>query len=385
MGKNLSGKELPKGIRQRKDGRYEGRFTYQGESYTLYNRNLRELVSEMQDKRYEVTHGIYAKKSKITVDSWFNIWLDDYKRQNVKFGTYKVYRAVYDDYIRSNLGRKKLQDIRGEHIQRLFNEMARKYSRSTINLAKVVLNSMFEQACKNGIVMKNPVKNAIMPRKKKCREIRVLTVEEQKLFLQYAQGSIYFPLYVVALGTGMRNGELRALQWKDVDFAAKIIRVQGTLKYVGKDGTTKYRIDSPKTQASRREIPMLDEVYRTLECHKKEQMKRKMLLGELWEPQEGFDSLVFTGATGRCIAESALCQDMKKIEAKIREAGYDFANISPHALRHTFATRGMEKGIPPKVMQELLGHTSITMTLDIYSHVLPNTKAQEIKKLTNMF
>lgn len=76
---------------------------------------------------------------------------------------------------------------------------------------------------------------------------------------------------------------------------------------------------------------------------------------------------------------------MKKIEAKIREAGYDFANISPHALRHTFATRGMEKGIPPKVMQELLGHTSITMTLDIYSHVLPNTKAQEIKKLTNMF
>lgn len=207
MGKNLSGKELPKGIRQRKDGRYEGRFTYQGESYTLYNRNLRDLVSEMQDKRYEVTHGIYAKKSKITVDSWFHIWLDDYKRQNVKFGTYKAYRAVYYDYIRNSLGRKRLQDIRGEHIQRLFNEMAGKYSRSTINLAKVVLNSMFEQACKNGIVMKNPVKNTTMPREKKCREIRVLTVEEQKLFLQYAQGSIYFPLYVVALGTGMRNGD----------------------------------------------------------------------------------------------------------------------------------------------------------------------------------
>lgn len=183
----------------------------------------------------------------------------------------------------------------------------------------------------------------------------------------------------------LTKAELRALQWKDIDFAGKIIRVQGTLKYVGKDSAIKYRIDFPKTQASKREIPMLDEVYQTLKRHKKEQMKQKMLLGKLWEPQEGFDSLVFTGATGRCIAESALCQDMKKIEAKIREAGYDFANISPHALRHTFATRGMEKGIPPKVMQELLGHTSITMTLDIYSHVLPNTKAQEIKKLTNMF
>ena len=130
---------------------------------------------------------------------------------------------------------------------------------------------------------------------------------------------------------------------------------------------------------------MLDNVYLILKRHKTEQMKQKILLGELWKPQAGFESLVFTGAFGRCITDTALYEDMKKIVAKIRNAGYEFDNATPHTLRHTFATRGLENGIPPKVMQELLGHTSITMTLDIYSHVLPDTKAEEMKKLANMF
>ena len=130
---------------------------------------------------------------------------------------------------------------------------------------------------------------------------------------------------------------------------------------------------------------MLDNVYLILKRHKIEQMKQKVLLGELWRPQTGFESLVFTGAFGTCITDTALYQDMKKIVGEIRKEGYEFENATPHVLRHTFATRGLENGIPPKVMQELLGHTSITMTLDIYSHVLPDTKAEEMKKLANMF
>lgn len=385
MAKDNSGKELPKGIRQRKDGRYEGRFTYQGESFTFYNKNMKELVKEIQDKKYEVEHGLYVKRQKITVDSWFHTWLEEYKKNSVKYGTYKTYMEEYELHIEKQLGKKRLADVRSEHVQRLLNSMTDKYSRSTVNLVKIILNSMFKQARKNRLILSNPVENTTMPKEKKKKKIRVFTVEEQKLFLKYAESSIYYVLYIVALGTGMRNGELRALQWNDIDFEKKKIFVNGTLKYIAKGGKEKYRIDSPKTESSRREIPMLDNVYLILKRHKIEQMKQKVLLGELWRPQIGFESLVFTGAFGTCITDTALYQDMKKIMSEIRKAGYEFENATPHTLRHTFATRGLENGIPPKVMQELLGHTSITMTLDIYSHVLPNTKAEEMKKLANMF
>ena len=108
-------------------------------------------------------------------------------------------------------------------------------------------------------------------------------------------------------------------------------------------------------------------------------------LGDKWRPEPGFENLVFTGSFGRCISENALYQDMKKIIVQIREDGHTFGEHTPHSLRHTFATRGFERGIPPKVMQEILGHKSITMTLDIYSHVLPDKKAEEINKLAAMF
>ena len=192
MAQDTSGKELPKGIRQRKDGRYEGRFTYQGEAFTFYNKNLKELVKEMQDKKYEVEHGLYAKRQKITVDSWFHTWMEEYKKNSVKYGTYKTYAEEYKLHIERQLGKKRLADVRSEHVQRLLNGMTDMYSRSTVSLVKIILNSMFKQACKNRLILSNPVENTTMAKEKKMKKIRVFTVEEQKLFLEHAQGSIYY-------------------------------------------------------------------------------------------------------------------------------------------------------------------------------------------------
>ena len=181
-----------------------------------------------------------------------------------------------------------------------------------------------------------------------------------------------------------RGGELRALQWSDIDFENKIIHVNGTLKYIAK-AKVKYMIDEPKSESSKRDILMLDNLVTVLREHRKRQLATRMLLGDKWRPELGFENLVFTGGFGRCISETALYEDMKKIRTQIREDGHAFGAHTPHSLRHTFATRGFEKGIPPKVMQEILGHKSITMTLDIYSHVLPDKKAEEINKLAAMF
>ncbi len=223
-----------------------------------------------------------------------------------------------------------------------------------------------------------------MPRLKKAKkEIRAMSVEEQGIFLAYAKESFYFNLYQVGLGTGMRSGELRALEWSDVDFKNKEIHVTGTLKFYKDKG---YMKDSPKTSSSERTIPMLDKVYDVLKKQRKRQAEFRLALGEQWKTGDGLENLVFTTpynrkGYGQPISHSALNTDLKRIVERINKDEIIFEKITPHTLRHTFATRGLENGIPPKVMQELLGHSSITMTLDIYSHVLPDTKAQEIQKI----
>lgn len=160
----------------------------------------------------------------------------------------------------------------------------------------------------------------------------------------------------------------------------------GTLKYHKGEG---YRKDLPKTVSSDRIIPMIDEVYKILKQQRKEQAEMKIKLGALWRPAAGLENLVFTSQYNRKgygipIGSAALNDDLKKIIERIRVDGIKFEAITPHTLRHTFATRGLENGIQPKVMQELLGHTSFSMTMDIYSHVLPDTKADEIQKIANI-
>lgn len=243
---------------------------------------------------------------------------------------------------------------------------------------------MFKQAVRNGIVLKNPVELVTLPRKEEQDEMRVLSEEEQKIFLEYAKESIYYDAYVTALATGMRNGELRALRWEDLDFENKIIHVRKTLIYIPKR-KEKYKLDLPKTSSSVRDIPMLDNISKLLKEHRKKQIEYRMMLGDKWRPQKGFENLVFTGMFGRCISSTAFYYDLGSIERRIQKDKIPFDHIYPHTLRHTFATRGLENGIPPKVMQALLGHTSISMTLDIYSHVLPDTKAKELQKISRLF
>ena len=245
------------------------------------------LQSEIAEKRYEVEHGLYAKESNVTVDSWFYTWMEEYKKNSVKYGTYKVYLDEYKSHIKEPFGRKHLKDIRGEHIQKLFNDMARRYSSTTINLVKVILSGMYTQAVRNGMVLRNPVKNTSVKKEKKKKKIRVMSIEEQNLFMRYSKNSQFYDLYMVALGTGMRNGELRALQWADIDFDNKIIHVNGTLKYIAK-AKVKYMIDEPKSETSKRDIPMLDNLVTVLREHRKRQLATRMLLGDKWRPEPGF-------------------------------------------------------------------------------------------------
>lgn len=382
MAIDKNGKELPKGITLRKDGRYMGRFVYQGESYCVYGKSLKETKQQMDTLRYETEHGLYVKQAEITLNEWFPVWLHEYKENTVKRGTLNLYNNTYHTYIAKEFGKRKLKEIRAEHIQKLYNDMKRNgYHRSTIEIVSVVLGGMFRQAYKNELIMKNPVPLATLPKAEIRRERRVLTMEEQSLFMEYAQKSKYCNIFEFALSTGMRGGEIRGLTWENVDFQRRMIYVRNTIIRE----TGQYRLDLPKTQSSIRDIPMLDNVYLLLKNQKRWQSESRLLAGGEWRPVAELENLVFTTGVGTPLDKEYLKNCMNGITKRINKAGIEFAHLTMHTFRHTFATRCIEKGMSPQTLKSILGHSKLSMTMDLYAHVLPDTKAEEMQKIANLF
>lgn len=329
----------------------------------------------------------------MTLDMWFESWLTDYKQLTVKKGTVENYRRNYYSYIKPYLGSMDVREIKGEHVQKLFNHLiAQGYAISTLYVPKGVLSGMFRQLVKNDTLEKNPAQMVEFPRQCRRKERRVLSEEEQLTFMQYAEGSDYADVYMLALATGMRIGEICALRWADIDFHSQFLTVNGTLKQFKDTG---FFIDTPKSLTSRRIIPLLPSVCKMLKRRKRAQVGTvmgKYTLKSMWQdlvflhPAGGYEPMrKRTIAYDMDAIVERINQDRKEALKNKRRRPEIFEHVSPHALRHTFATRALENGIPPKVVQEILGHSSITITMDLYTHVLDKTKSEEILKLQRIF
>lgn len=348
--------------------------------------NQDELWQEWKERRAHAT-------DIITLDAWFEIWLTEYKQLTIKKGTIENYKRNYRSYVKPYLGCMPVQEIRGEHIQKLFNHLiAKGYAVSTLYVSKGMLSGMFKQLMKNDILEKNPVQFVEFPRQPRKKERRVMSEEEQMIFLDYAKGSDYEEVYRLALATGLRIGEICALRWSDIDFNNQLLTVNGTLKCFKDTG---FFIDTPKSQTSCRIVPLLPSICKMLKRRKRSQVGT--ITGR-YTVRSQWQDLVFLhpGAEYEPMRKRTIAYDMDAIVERINHDRKEklknkrrrpdvFEHISPHALRHTFATRALESGIPPKVVQEILGHSSITITLDLYTHVLDKTKSEEILKLQRIF
>lgn len=174
------------------------------------------------------------------------------------------------------------------------------------------------------------------------------------------------------LRTGMRNGEMRGLKYTDIDKKNKVIHVCRTLKYIEGQG---YIEDTPKTRTSKRDIPLTATTIQLLDNQK-----------NYWGFKvEKMDRYLFCNENGDPLSRERVQAEIERIIGRIRAEGYQFERITPHIFRHTFATRAIEEGMQPQVLKTILGHSSLAMTMDLYSHVLPDTKAEEMEKIANAF
>lgn len=237
------------------------------------------------------------------------------------------------------------------------------------------MNMIFHQAHMNGIIITNPVERSILPKAEDEEDNphrRALTEQEQQLFLKCVakRKPFYADIFYVGFSTGMRVGEINALEWQDIDFSKMEIQVNGTMiKIAGKD----YYKGPVKTGESRRTIPMLPEIAKRLRDHKLEQAKLRMMLRDKWKPVKGLEHLVFTTMFGKPLMTlsvgryinstvNAVNREEEKRAKKEHREPELMETFCPHSMRHTFATRALERGIPPKVVQSYLGHSTIDVT-----------------------
>ena len=384
MGKDLKGKELGTGLRQKSNGTYSARFVDRfGKRQEFYDRNLVNLKRKLNAAIYDDERGNSVVDNSITLSQWFKSWMEIHKYKVIRNNTKMYYTQVFTKHIEPTLGEKKLKDISQLNIKSLLKELDQKgYQYETQNKVRIMLLDMFDKAMIDNYVLKNPCKGIKLVRDEK-KDIRVLTREEQAEFFDCCKGTFYDNLFTVAISTGLRQGELCALTWDDIDFEKKEISVTKTLLYQKLEGDTKkeFHINPPKTKTSKRIVPISKQCEIAL---KKQYIQMNNIMSKKSsKPLKGFENLLFTTKFGTPICDQTMIDAIKRIIDEInlcKDELEQFETFTPHCFRHSFATRCFESGISPKTVQTYLGHSSLQMTETLYISVLPNQKQDEMKK-----
>ena len=388
MGKDLNGKEIGKCMTQRANGTYEARYVDRyGVRKSLYAATIPELKLKLDKAKYEDSHHQEVMSS-ITLDKWFEVWLDVYKTNAIRPSTRVGYLNVYNHHISPHIGNFLLCEIKTIDIRRLINILEREgFGYSTQNRVRIMLSDMFDKAIMDDYMIKNPARGVKVTNKEDFTR-RVLTKDEQNIFFELSKGTFFDNLYVVMITTGMRIGEVCALTWDDIDLENKRIKVTKTLSYQKFEGDTNrsFHIGPPKTRTSNREIPISKRCEIAL---KKQFVLRNNIMSRKYiKPVKGFENLLFVSIYGRPVCTQTVTDAMDKLVREINETRDDaeqMLRITPHCFRHTFATRCFEAGIPPKTVQTLLGHASLDMTMNLYTHVMDDKKDEALEALNEYY
>lgn len=392
MGKDLKGKDLGRGYSQRKDKRYEARAMVNGVKICLYDMHLPTLKKRFEEEKAKILRDEKNIRPNLTLKEWFEEWMWQHKAPSLKSEVSKkaYHRKVSNTYIAA-IGDRKIETITHMNIQNTTNDLLNKFKARTIREAVGVLRECLDVAVMNSIIKSNPCTNInIINENEAVQERRVLSSREIKMFLDEIQYEYYNEAYQILLLTGMRIGEFSGLQWSDINWQTKTIKIQRSLSIGYIEGKKMEYLTSPKTSNSYRTIPFFGNVGELFKAWKVKQDEHKKKLGNRWRCREELGDLVFTTTLGSPVTRYALSHNIEKVLKNINEREmynasvegrepYLMDHIYPHAFRHTFATRCFEKKLDPVVIQRIMGHTSYATTLK-YTHLLETRLNEEIAK-----
>jgi len=351
------------GVSRRKDGSWMARYTVQTASErkrkVIYAKSQAEARRKLTEALADRDRGLTYDSEGLTVEEYLARWLEDSVRGSVKVTTYASYDALVRNHVCPTLGHTKLAALTPAHVQTLYRaKLDEGLATKTVKYIHTTLHRALKQAVRWGLVPRNAAAEADPPRVH-TPEMRPLSPTQARTLLQAAKGNRLEALYVLAVTTGMRQGELLGLGWDDLDPDAGVVRVRRTLT-LAKGGP---RLTEPKTPKSRRSIRLTSGAVAALERHRERQKAERSASGGKWNDRD----LVFCTRRGAPIRRDNLHD--KHWKPLLRRAG--LPDIRFHDLRHTCATLLLTKVVHPKIVSEMLGHSSIAITLDTYSHVIP--------------
>lgn len=304
--------------------------------------------------------GAPVAAQRITVAAFLDRWLADVVAMRCRPRTIESYQTVVRLHLKPALGEIKLPALRGDQVQRLLAEKtASGLSARSVQYIHSVLHRALKHAVRWGLVVRNVAELADSPRVQR-RPMKTLTAAQVRTFLDATRGDRLHALYVMAVTTGMRQGELLGLRWSDIDLDRRRVQITTALQSVTGQAPV---LAEPKSDHSRRLIILSPAAVTALRQHRPRQLEERLLAGDQWHDQD----LVFCTSVGTPLSRHNIVS--RYLHPALDKAG--LPRIRFHDLRHTAATLLLEQGIHPKVVQEMLGHSQISLTLDTYSHVLP--------------
>ena len=393
--KDSDGRVLKENESQRKDGTYMYRWrTSTGKREAIYAPTLdilREKEENIQRDKYD---GIRTDAKNVTLNDIYDLW--KCMKKGVKDNTFQGYLYTWERFVRDDIGKTRIVTLKKTDIRRYYNKMIdeRGLKFATVDSIHTVMHQVLDIAVEDGYI-RNNIGDKVLKELKQARNLeaekkKALTVEEQELVRNYIEETPmfnhWFPIFSFMLGTGCRVGEVTGLRWDDIDEKEGFVDINHTLVYYQHaDNGCYFGINTPKTKKGERTIPMMESVKEALRQEKEYQDITGI---HCIVTVQGYTNFIFVNKNGNVQNQGTLNKALRRIIRDCNQKVLDnrkgnekvvlLPNFSCHTLRHTFATRLCEAGVNIKVIQEILGHSDISTTLDIYTDATSDFKKSEM-------
>jgi integrase len=362
-------------IHKRADGRWQAIVSLEGgKRKYFYGKTRQEVARRLSEALHELDRGLPMLDERQTIQQYLQTWIETVRPQ-IRASSWRRYSDYVRVHLIPGLGKIPLARLSPQHLQLFYaRKLASGLSQSTVHHIHGMLHRALKDALLMGLVQRNICEMVRSPRRS-TREMIALSEEQAKRILEVVKDDRYETLYLLALTTAMREGELLGLRWQDVDLEKATVQVRMNVQEA--DG--RFIIAETKTAYSRRNISLTRAAVEALRRHRARQNEERLLMGAAWNTRL---DLVFPNAWGGIlIPDNFVKRSFKRV---VKQAG-----LSPetrfHDLRHTAATLLLAGGVHPKVVSEMLGHADISITLRIYAHVTPNMQLAAVQLMESMF